>query len=165
MALQSLTALANITLQGASSEVIFSNIPSTYRDLIIVATSTTTVTSSGFATVRFNSDSGNNYSEVWMQSVSAPAGLNSGSFSNGTEIGFGGEFGQNIFQVMDYSATNKHKTVIHKWQTPTTTTSGSILQIRSSRWANMAAITTLRLGTSAGSYATGTTFSLYGRIS
>jgi hypothetical protein len=156
------TPLATVTLGSTASSVTFSSIPATYRDLILVATSTTAITSSGFCSVRFNADSGSNYSEVWMQSVGAPPAASSSSFSNGTELGFGGAFSQAIMQIMDYSATDKHKTTLNKWNTIAITTNDAVLQARAGRWANTAAITTVRLGASAGVLAIGTTFNLYG---
>ena len=60
-------------------------------------------------------------------------------------------------QLMDYSATDKHKTVL--------TRSGTNLdgvEALAGRWANTAAVTSWVILTSSAAFASGTTFALYG---
>jgi hypothetical protein len=152
------TPLATVTLGTATSTVTFSSIPATYRDLILVINGT--VSSSGAVRIRFNSDSGSNYPVVVMyadssgpQSVTATASFIDGGVFASSESNY------SINQIMDYSATDKHKTVL--------TRSGRnsvIANAGAERWANTAAITTVEVSHSA-SYNTATTFNLYGVIS
>ena len=147
--------LATITLASTDSEIVFSSIPATYRDLIIVAAGTTAADTQ--VLVRFNSDSGSNYSYVGMEGN----GSSASSFSNtGTEIrGLFGSATQhnNILQVMDYSATDKHKTALGRRNIA----SASVVAI-AGRWANTAAVHTVSLIGLTQSWQVGSTFSLYG---
>jgi hypothetical protein len=60
---------------------------------------------------------------------------------------------------MDYSATNKHKSVVTRNDHPSHT------QAQANRWANTAAITSISIAVRGGSsFASGSTFSLYGVI-
>lgn len=151
---QNYIALATITLGSSASTITFSNIPSTYRDLILVfdGTGSGTVDFS----VRFNSDTGSNYFGIAGQGTGSAA--QSGGFS-GTfaEIGVltGGRT-MVISQIMDYSATDKHKAFLSRSDGASDRT-----RMTASRWANTAAITTVQVLTSA-SFATGSTCSLYG---
>jgi hypothetical protein len=68
--------------------------------------------------------------------------------------------GVNTVQVMDYSATDKHKTLLAR-----ASYAGNQAQAAAARWASTSAITSITLFMDAGrSFATGTTFSLYGVI-
>lgn len=62
-------AIATQTLGSAASTVTFSSIPATYTDLILVAVGKPTSASSLY--MRFNSDTGNNYSYTMVYGNSA----------------------------------------------------------------------------------------------
>jgi hypothetical protein len=151
------TPLATVTLGTATSSVTFSSIPATYRDLVVVITGT--VTSNGNVFLRLNADSASNYSYVFMLGV----GSGSGSSAAATTTSLlGGGFNtssvsQSIFQVMDYSATDKHKTALNRTDEPAQAT-----YAWASRWANTAAVTSVLVGNQNGSFAAGSTFALYG---
>jgi hypothetical protein len=148
------TPLANVTLASAASSVVFSSIPATYRDLIVVITGTENANQ--YIAVRYNSDTGSNYSYVRMTDGPASA--------SGTETF--GRFGIGnptfrflvIAQIMDYSATDKHKTWLVRSNIPQ-----DYVGAQAGRWANTAAITSVNvLTTTADTFAIGTTFALYG---
>ena len=153
------TPLANVTLNGSSSSVLFSNIPNTYRDLVLVATGSTG--SSQDIYLRFNNDSASNYSFVYM------GGNGSGTASGANtadSVVLDGYFWRSgtqavvIAQIMDYSATDKHKTVLSR----NNVASGGV-DAFANRWANTAAITSVRFGAyQGGTFTSGTTVSLYG---
>ena len=153
-------ALAQTTLSSATSTVTFSSIPATYRDLILVVRhQVTQLTNVG---LRFNSDSGSNYFGVEMVGTEG-GGVTSGTNTGGSSVQsrFGGGIINNgsisIYQIMDYSATDKHKSVLarHNWP-------GQAVNAVASRWANTSAITSLSISTNEPSFASGATFSLYG---
>jgi hypothetical protein len=156
------TALANITLGSSASSVSFSSIPATYRDLVLVAVTTVT-NSSGDLQVRINNDTGSNYSTVQM------GGQGSGSGFSATYTFAGILPSNNVgesttiptnFQLafMDYSATNKHKTVLTR-----TNNAGLGTQAQANRWANTNAITSIQCAVrTAGQFSSGSTFALYG---
>jgi hypothetical protein len=159
------TALANITLGSSASSVTFSSIPATYRDLVIVVSGVSSGTTwFGF---RFNSDTGSNYSNVWMQANADGAAPISGSNSTTNIMPWEANVLQAstpftiTTQVMDYSATDKHKTTLSR-------TGGSVggvglmTSAGAGRWANTAAITTVAAVASGGSLGAGLTFALYG---
>jgi hypothetical protein len=156
------TALANVTLTGSDSEVVFASIPSGYRDLILVVAGTINNTTN--PRVRLNADTGNNYSNVWMGGSGSSA--TSGSNSSVNYLYAGVMFtdqSNNIMQIMDYSATDKHKTMLTRGNAATST-SGQATSAWAGRWANNAAVTSVTFLIDTYSMNSGTTLSLYGVI-
>jgi hypothetical protein len=149
------TALANITLGSSASSVTFSSIPATYRDLIFVVSGT--VSTANACYLYFNADEADTlYSRVLMYGDGSSALSLSRSDHNILEMGTVQTTA--IAQVMDYSATDKHKTSLSRGGPANALTLG-----QASRWANTAAITTAKIKTSgAFTFQTGTTFALYG---
>lgn len=152
-------ALANITLASTQTTVTFSSIPNTFRDLVLTVEGPALTSGDGDLFATINGDTGANYSRVYMlgDGGSAASGSNSGE----AQLRFG-YYGPNrhftIANFMDYSATDRHKTVLSRSNNP----SGAVFGW-ASRWANTSAITTLLIDTtSAGSFAAGTTLNLYG---
>jgi hypothetical protein len=147
------TALANITLASSTSTITFSNIPQTYEDLVLVVNRTTGTLTSPI--LRFNSDSASNYPQVYMQY----SGGSGGGYALGTSIEIGSSStSASLFDILDYSATDKYKTIFHRWGETGVVT----LQLRYTRWNNLAAVTSLNLS---GTYPAGMTFNLYGVVS
>jgi hypothetical protein len=157
--------LATITLTSDDTGVLFSNIPSGFRDLIIVAQAKDNRSDGDNDTtqLRINSDSGSNYSSVQM-------GFDSSVTSNtrsGTSMVFeriatnSGNFSNIIYQIMDYSATDKHKTVLASLNQ-----NASRVFRCAGRWASTSAITSVELqggdGWDIRQWKSGSTFSLYG---
>jgi hypothetical protein len=159
MALQSMTALANIVLQSPSGTVSFSNIPQNYKDLVLVSNFSTTSSVQDVG-IRFNSDAGSNYPYV-----EAAGNGSAASSSNSTRtynlIGYTITAAKvlTISQILDYSVTDKHKSVLTRENDP-----GNALRMIATRWANTSAITSMTIITQINTFATGSTFSLYGRI-
>jgi hypothetical protein len=153
-------ALANVTLGAAASSVTFSSIPATYRDLVVVVTALGSTTLEG--RIRLNSDSGNNYSYVRMSSSgSAASSANAGSQSSGflsviADATASGPLTMFI-NIMDYSATDKHKTIISR-----AAAAGTGTEAFANRWADTSAVTTVQILTSTGNWASGATFNLFG---
>ena len=160
-------ALANITLSSSAASVTFGSIPSTYRDLVLIASVRSAASGTGdVMRVRINSDtSSSNYPRIGMYGT----GSTTGSFSATTDPGLilqstaagsaSNTFDINIVQIMDYSATDKHKTVLIRQSEATTT----VVVAQAARWANTAAITSLNIVTDGGdNIASGSSFALYG---
>ena len=158
MALQSMTALASITLQDATASVSFSGIPQNYRDLVI--SYAPIGTASGQTLIRLNGDSGSTYSFVTMQgngsSASSVVQSNAG-LTNGGDLVIGTP-SSNTFQIMNYSATDKHKTSLSRHDS--TVRALAIAH----RYPSTSAITSILLYTTSGNFDVGSTFNLYGRI-
>jgi hypothetical protein len=153
------TPLATVTLGSSASSVTFSSIPATYRDLIVVIQGT--VASGANVSLRFNSDTGSNYSFVYMFGSGTSTASASGTDSAILGGGFNSSvISQAIFQVMDYSATDKHKTTLNRTDEP-----NGAAYAWAGRWANTAAITTLLVRMTNGTnFNSGATFNLYGVI-
>jgi hypothetical protein len=150
------TALANVTLGSNANSVSFSSVGQGYRDLVLVVTGVPT-TAEQFFYLYFNSDTGSNYSRLEMLGTgSTPATFTAANLIpitlNASNVG------TNIIQIMDYSATDKHKSVLYRSANPSSNT-----LMGAGRWANTAAVTTVTItGFNAGQMAAGTTLALYG---
>lgn len=152
-------ALSNTTLSGTATSITFSSIPDSYRDLVLVVTGR--VNDYDWLSMQFNSDTGSNYSYVFMLGD----GANSSSGSNTTTRAWFGRFSSgagkistSFANIMDYSATNKHKTILGSGNAPDDLTAAI-----ASRWASNTAISSIKvLPTGAAVFASGTTFALYG---
>jgi hypothetical protein len=156
------TPLATVTLGSSASSVTFSSIPATYRDLILVAANTTLSTSGeAFGLLRFNGDSSTIYSRVQMVGNLGSAQSTAASSENAIYSIMVGSTTYNsalTIQIMDYSATDKHKTVLLRSSSP------NIVMGAAGRWGSTSAITSIVISPSGTSWATGSTFSLYGVI-
>lgn len=159
-----MVALATTTL-GSSATVTFGSIPATYRDLRIVLTvGGTTSTGSG---IKFNTDTdyANNYSRVVMtgngSSASSFANSGGGNPAANHDAGALRTNGQLIIDILDYSATDKHKTYLARQDA-----AGNETTAVAGRWASTAAVTTILLTTDSGTaLSAGTTVSLFGIVS
>lgn len=162
MALQSITALATITLQSAAPSVTFSDIPDTYRDLIVVFQPiNTTGTNSTF--MRFNGDATTaNYSSVIMYGTGSGSGTSTAP-SSYAGVNAGDAFTTlatiSIHNILDYAQTDKHKTILGRKDAAIDATAAHV-----ARWASLSAINTISFHAGGGSLAIGSTFALFGRI-
>ena len=152
------TALATVTLGSSASSVTFSSIPATYRDLIVVANSPT-ATGNNPLDMEFNGDTTNaNYNIVVTYNQSTTLG----SFTENSSYAGVNWYASYqplsaIIQIMDYSATDKHKTSLIR-----ANGASPWISMAATRWGNTAAITTVRLDLRGGSFDSGSTFALYG---
>jgi hypothetical protein len=153
MPIPTYTPLANVTLSSAAATLTFGSIPATYRDLVIVVTNASTTSE---IRMTINNDSTTNY---FFQIVRADSGgivaTNSslGSFAITENGGFG------TMTIMDYSATNKHKTMLRGRNMRA---NSDRTDLAANRWGSTAAITTLRFALGTGNIPAGSTFTLYG---
>jgi hypothetical protein len=157
------TPLANITLGSAASSITFGSIPATYRDLICVVVATGSTTLQG--RIRLNGDSGSSsyaYQRISGTGSAASANIdNAESFAHISSIAQATTTGalQMNINIMDYSATNKHKTILSRADQAANGTDA-----HSNRWKNTAAVTSVQILTSTGNWAAGSTFALYGIV-
>jgi hypothetical protein len=150
----------SITLAAAASSVTFTSIPQNFRDLVLVCTGTTSNTGINSIIIRFNSDSGSNYPLITMNGTGS--GTNSAfATNNGALAGLAisSSVNANIAHILDYSATNKHKTVLSRGNS----LGGSYIRASSTRWANTAVIQSIICLIDTGAnFNSGSTFFLYG---
>jgi hypothetical protein len=152
------------TLYGnGTSSITFSSIPSTYTHLQIRAN---VLSGATYSDIQINSDTGANYS--WHQlygtgaSVSAAGG---GSANQIYALQMNGSTTYptvGIIDILDYANTNKYKTV--RMLAGLDTNGGGELYYRSGAWLNTNAISTLTIRAISGTatFASGSTFELYG---
>jgi len=153
MATQTYVALATTTLAGGETEVTFSSIPATYRDVVLVIAGSSS-TASGLE-AKINGSTAN-MSTVYMYGDGASA--SSGSATGVAVIGqidSGG--GVSTTHFLDYSATDKHKTFLTRGSR-----AGGIVIAYANRWAQTTAINSIAMVMQAGSLNSGTVISLYG---
>jgi hypothetical protein len=144
--------LQTITLGSAASSVTFAIIPATYRDLVLVVSGSVSVAVG--VDSAYNGDTGNKSRVIMYGSGSSAV---SDPFTDSEVIYLGSTQSTAIIQIMDYSATDKHKTILARADAPSNTTM-AIAQ----RWASTAAINSVALSPkSARTFSVGTTFSLY----
>jgi hypothetical protein len=159
------TALATSTLTGTASSFTFSAIPGTYRDLVLIAVPPFVGSATNRGSVlRVNGISTSDYSNVRTDNATSAA-------STDTSLPLIGEStSAAIFHkidFMDYSATDKHKTLLIR-----TGQDGTRVSMIVGRVATTSAITSITLFPpdnfiSPGTpdlWAIGSTFSLYGVI-
>jgi hypothetical protein len=147
---------------GSSNSITFSSIPSTYTDLILVVNGATT-TSTGNPRLRFNGDTGSNYSDTNLYGSGSAAG----SYRNtsGTSIQliatvyFNTSLDTNlIIHIMDYANTTTNKTTLNRANKATDGVDAVV-----GLWRNTAAINSLTLFTASGNnISSASTFKLYG---
>jgi len=158
--------IASQTLASSSSTVTFSNIPQTYTDLVLVATTVPYNNSEGNISIRFNSDTGGNYSNTWF--VGDGSSVSSGNNTNATSAGifYGNGLNNPIYPVstiniFNYSNSNKYKTVLNRNNSAYSGNRWSALICSS--WRNNNAITSITISvTYIYNIGVGSTFTLYG---
>jgi hypothetical protein len=153
--------IATTTVGTATNTVTFSTISGSYTDLIIVTNVKSTSTEN--MSMRFNSDTGSNYSRTVLtgNGSSAASTRQSNVTSIGTdENGFfdGSNFNQaKIIQIMNYSNSTTYKTSLIRSNRAQSGTDAIV-----GLWRNTNAITSITLGGNSLNFATGSTFTLYG---
>ena len=154
MATPTYTPIATTTLASATSSVSFFGITQDFRDLVIVFQGGKSGTSNGSVEILPNGDSSNG-SSVFM--------FGTGSVSSSTSSSVFFDIGQSdslaIVQVMDYSATDRHKMFLTR-----SNYANSFVGAGASRWADTSAIETLIFKDALGGFDldAGTTISIYG---
>jgi hypothetical protein len=157
---------------GGTSIITFNDIPQTYKHLQIRGIGRTNRSANGdYGLVRFNGDSSvSNYTSHYLQGngTSAASGVYQQSFagclwsrwgaaSDGSSI-----FGAGIFDILDYTNTNKYKTTRDLGGLETNT-SNSQINFESTVWMANTEITSISIVPGAGtSWNQYSRFSLYG---
>lgn len=151
--------IATTTLGSAAASITFSSIASSWTDLRLVVVPI--MTSAANLYLRFNSDTGSNYSYTYIYGNGTTAA--SGRLSNFTRI--------QPYESLETTPTmvecdifsyagSTYKTVLQR-QSRDLNGSGSTNSLVG-LWRNTASITTVNLDLSTSTFATGTTATLYG---
>ena len=155
--------IASNVLGSATASVTFSSIPATYRDLVLVATATSSSNDVPF--IRFNSDSSSIYSGLTMNGDGGTAY----SSTQSSPFSYAGFWNSQIttdatlakIQIMDYSATDKHKTFISRLDQAIFGRTAAYAH----RFGTTTAISSLTFSMLSGTFSAGSSFYLYGIVS
>jgi hypothetical protein len=113
---------------------------------------------------RFNSDSGSSYSyhTVYGDGATAAADYSSTTYGvAGIQGGTANICAASVLDILDYSNTNKFKTT-RVLDGVDVNGAGGYVELSSSTWRSTSAITSIEIFLSGASFATGSTFSIYG---
>ena len=158
--------ISSTTLSSAANSITFSSIPSTYTDLRLVLTVKAESGSSTYVRLQFNSDTGSNYSDTFLDGYGTgiEAGRNTTATSSLVNANNGGLSSTNPslieLNVFSYTGSTNKTTLV----AASNDFNGSGTVFRSvSLWRNTSAINAVKVFAS-GTYnfATGTTATLYG---
>ena len=144
-------SIATTTLGSSTSTVTFSSIPATYKHLQIrYMARTDRANNEDIVLVRFNSDTGSNYSRHFLYGDGASVGA--GGAASQTYIltdgctgasATSGIFGVGLVDVVDYADTNKFKTL--RGLTAYDRNGGGLIVINSGNWRSTSAITSITI--------------------
>ena len=162
MAGSTYTPLATTTLGSSSSSITFSSISGSYTDLVLVMNRKQNVAGAYFIGLRYNSDSGTNYSGTGVGGTGSSTFSYRDSNISSARVGYGDTgWGNTIVNIQNYSNSTTYKTTISRNNNPAADLSGIV-----TLWRNTAAITSIEIISQSGStLETGSTFTLYGILS
>lgn len=164
-------SIATATGTGSSGTITFSSIPSTYTSLQLrVLGRTTRANTDSTLGIRFNNDTGSNYTYHYLSgsgSSASAAGFTAQTASYNAVISgsttASNVMGVAVIDVQDYASTTKNKTIrtLTGWDTNNVT--GGSVGIYSGLWINTAAINRIDLIIADGSnWDSNAVFALYG---
>ena len=152
--------IAQAAPAGNPSSVTFSSIPANYRDLVLVFNGGGTVGNPNMFGSLNSDTTGGNYA---TRQISGSGTASDGStFPNGRILNYWG-FPTNdlnttlVWQIMDASQTNKHKT----WIARSNNAANGVAMVLG-RWANNARVTSISIDLGGALFVAGSTFTLYG---
>jgi hypothetical protein len=151
--------IATTTLGSATATVTFNSIAGTYTDLVLIINGFD-VDGNGYLTMRFNSDSGSNYSRTTLSGNGSTATSirNSNSTVLYPTIGPSStNIGGDIIQIQNYSNSTTNKTVLFRGSQ---TGAATIAQV--GLWRSTNAITSISISAASGNIGSGSMFTLYG---
>ena len=164
-------AIATQYLEADAASVTFSSIPATYEHLQL-RWSTRGVTTSFHSPdvyVRFNSDTGGNYSTHYMSgsatNISAPVATGATSMNWGGASGSYGSsqaaaYGSLVADILDYANTNKNTTV--QFPAGVINAETSVIRFGSGLWDDTSAVSQIDLLLAHDNWTRGSEFTLYG---
>lgn len=167
-----LTSLSNQTLSGTAANITISSIPATSTQLVLYLLLRGTTAATGVnVRIQFNGDTGSNYDDEALiaDGATVSAGPEAAATSGyaGAVVAANGtanDFGLVVLTIPFYSATNANKLYVYNsGRYPTQgTTAGYEAQVGSGQWRSTAAISSILVAPSAGSWASGSAATLYG---
>lgn len=160
MAVSAYEVISTQTLGTAAASVTFSSISQNFTDLHLV-TQMQTTGSLQRIDLRFNSDSGSNYSVTRIYGSGSAASSDRFTGASGIDIAYVATSGWCIanHSIMNYANTTTYKSIVGRWNSEGN--SGYTAGL-AGLWRSTAAITSIALIPLGVNFATGSTFTLYG---
>jgi hypothetical protein len=160
-------SIATTTLASTTASVTFSSISSAYTHLQIRCIARDSSTP-GTLDLQFNGDTGSNYARHALYgdgASAAAAGSATQTYMRAGDIATSGStanvFGAYVIDILDYTSTNKNKTM--RALGGFDNNGSGTINLRSSLWyATPAAITSITLFITSSSFAANSSFALYG---
>ncbi len=153
-------SIATTTLGTTASSVTFSSIPATYTHLQIRYSLTAAAPAD--TTIRFNGDTGANYSAHLLRGTGTAAQSLAYASQTASYVQFNIGFDTSVavIDVLDYVNTNKNKTIrsLAGWDS----NSNGNIDFWSGAWYNTGAITSLVLTAVTTTFSVNSKFALYG---
>ena len=153
--------IASVTLSAATRSVLFSGIPQTYTDLVMVMTGTNATGGAGSVRFQFNGDTTSVYSNTRLLGDGTSASSTRNTNESSANVGYYSDstIGNNIVSIMNYSNSTTYKTCLHR-----SNATDSRAQTGVALWRNTSAITSITVLNGTGNYdfTAGCTFNLYG---
>jgi hypothetical protein len=146
---------------GGAATVEFTSIPATYTHLQLRYIAQKT--SNGSMYIRFNGDSGSNYTNHSLQGNGTTASVDANTGANGTDIGASdssGNFAASVIDILDYTSTNKYTTIRQLFGRDYN--GSGVVWLKSGLWLNTAAITSITLVPDSTNVVQYSHFALYG---
>ena len=159
--------IASQTVPSSTASVTFSSIPGTYTDLVLVIVGGTDSQGDNIR-IRFNSDTGTNYSTTHLSGNGSSATSNRASsqaaISVSYNVGGGSDLAQHyVVNVMSYANANVFKTTLSTVSQPNGSTSYPGIEKIVGLWRSTSAITSIDvIRTGGGNLLTNSVLSLYG---
>lgn len=146
--------IATTTLSSATATVSFSSISASYTDLVLVVRGSS---SAGAAKITLNNVTSGIYDNQRVYGTTA-AGADH-SPNSGEMYPGGSQFtdGMFILHILNYANTNIPKSLISRYASPAT-----LVGMCLTTWQSTAAVNSIQVGVSSGTYASGSNFTLYG---
>ena len=154
-------SISSTTLGSTSSSVTLSSIPSSYTDLVLIITTTTSSLDPSIR-LRYNGDTSTNYSYQNVIGYSGGAIAQIAGSANHTRIsGAGATDTMNFYtcNVFDYANATTYKTQLSRGVAPG---NSSTVDAHVGVWRSNDAITSMEIFPSAGTFSSGSVFALYG---
>jgi hypothetical protein len=160
-------AINTFTVSTPSSDITLSSIPSTFTDIVLICSvSSNRANNLDSLAIRFNSDTGSNYSYTYIYGDGSSA--SSGRASNQSNIWVGNftannlssNFSVNRIQIQNYANTTTYKTAISRGGSNATIgdTNANV-----GLWRSTSAINSVTVRSETGNaFLAGSTFTLYG---
>ena len=162
-------SLATVTLSAATSSITFAGIPSTYKHLQIRGIVRNTGTNPPYyALVQFNGDTTSSYTRHNLYGNGASAAANGSasattsgmaSVTSGANL-TAGMFNGFVTDILDYTNTNKYKTV--RALSGYDANGSGVVYLSSSVWLSTSAVSSLVIIPEANNFEQYSSFALYG---